>query len=118
MRVENGRTVTGRPGRGAESAAPSDCTSGLATINVQLVAGRRYPVVDEEAQMVLAVATFVRKPNTATRRNCFSEWFFIDDNKIRTIHSAMFYPAPEAPVPNWPPYNGNWPLPASFGPTK
>jgi len=24
----------------------------------------------------------------------------------------MFYPAPEEPVPNWPPYEGNWPLPA------
>jgi len=28
----------------------------------------------------------------------------------------MFYPPPEQPVPNWPPYDGNWPLPASLGP--
>jgi hypothetical protein len=112
VRVENGRTVTGRPaaGRGAESTAVSDCTSGLATINIQNVAARRYPIVDEEAQVVLALAVFIRKPGTTTRRNVFSEWFTIEDNKIRTIHSAMFYPAPEAPVPNWPPYDGNWPL--------
>jgi len=114
VRVENGATVTGRPARGGQAGAVSDCTSGLATINIQNVAARRYPVVDEEAGVVLAIAVFVRKPGTATRRNAFSEWFAIENNKIRTIHSAMFYPAPEAPVPNWPPYDGNWPLPATF----
>ena len=64
--------------------------------------------------MVLALAIFIRKPGTATRRNVFSEWFVIEDQKIRSIYSAMFYPAPEAPAPNWPPYEGNWPLPASL----
>lgn len=117
-RTENGNTVTGR-GRApaaakADPAAVNDCTSNLANINVQLVAARRYPVVDEEAGVVLAIAVFLRKPGTATRRNMFSEWFMIENNKIRSIYSAMFYPAPEQPVPNWPPYDGNWPLPASF----
>jgi hypothetical protein len=92
----------------------TDCTSNLQTINVQMVAARRYPVVDEEAGVVLAIAVFLRKPGTVTRRNAFSEWFVIDDNKIRSIYSAMFFPVPEAPVPNWPPYDGNWPLPATF----
>jgi hypothetical protein len=113
-RVENGNTVTGRA-RAATKGGPaevSDCASGLANINVELVAARRYPVVDEEAGVVLALAVFVRKPGTATRRNAFSEWFVIENNKIRSIYSAMFYPSPEAPVPNWPPYDGNWPLPA------
>jgi hypothetical protein len=110
IRLENGRTVTGQPGRGNPSGPPSDCTSGLATINIQNVAARRYPVVDEEAGMVLALGVFLRKPGTATRRNAFSEWFAIENNKIRSVYSAMFYPAPEAPVPNWPPYDGNWPL--------
>jgi hypothetical protein len=36
---------------------------------------------------------------------------------IRTIYTAMFYPPPELAVPNWPPYEGNWPLPASIVPT-
>jgi len=106
-RLENGRTVTGANGRGGGS---NDCTSGLANINVSLVAARRFPVVDEEAGVVLALAIFMRKPGTATRRNVFSEWFTIDDNKIRTIHSAMFYPTPDMPAPNWPPYEGNWPM--------
>ena len=113
MRVENGNTVTGRGGRG-KSGAVTDCTSGLETINIQNVAARRYLIADEEGQVVLAVGVFIRKPGTTTRRNAFSEWFAIDQNKIRSIYSAMFYPAPEAPVPNWPPYEGNWPLPQSF----
>lgn len=125
-RVENGNTVTGRPlgARGRGPAAPaggspngvSDCTSNLANINVQLVAARRFPVADEEAGVVLALGIFLRKPGTATRRNTFSEWFAIDGGKIRSIYSAMFYPTPEVPVPNWPPYEGNWPLPPSLAP--
>ena len=61
-------------------------------------------------------AVFVRKPGTATRRNALSEWFVIDNNKIRSIYSAMFYPSSEMPVPNWPPYEGNWPLAPSLAP--
>jgi len=122
-RTENGLTVTGRA-TGARGGAPantgrggvSDCTSGLETINIQLVAARRYPVVDEEAGVVLALAVFIRKPGTPTRRNVFSEWFVIDNQKIKSIYSAMFYPAPEVPVPNWPPYDGNWPLPPTLAP--
>jgi hypothetical protein len=108
-RTENGTTVTGRAGRGGATGV-SDCTSGLETINIQMVAARRFPVVDEEAGVVLALAVFVRKPGTPTRRNVFSEWFVIEDQKIRSIYSAMFYPPPEAPAPNWPPYEGNWPI--------
>lgn len=110
-RVENGRTVTGRTGR---DGSVSDCASNLKNINVELVAARRFPVVDEEAGVVLALAVFIRKPGTATRRNTFSEWFVIDNNRIRSIYSAMFYPTPDLPVPNWPPYAGNWPLPAEL----
>jgi hypothetical protein len=120
-RTENGFTVTGRSRAPASGGPPAvgDCTSNLQTINVELVAARRYPIVDEETGVVLALAVFLRKPGTTTRRNAFSEWFVIEGNKIRSISSAMFYPAPEAPVPNWPPYDGNWPLPAGLGsPTK
>ncbi len=108
-RIENGFAVTGRAGRG-NAGGTNDCTSGMEGINIQLVAARRFPVVDEEAGVVLALAVFIRKPGTTTRRNVFSEWFVIEDQKIRSIYSAMFYPAPEAPVPNWPPYEGNWPI--------
>jgi len=86
-------------------------------MNLQLVAARRYPVVDEEAGVVLAMAVFIRRPGSPTPRNTFSEWFYIDENKIRSIYTAMFYPSPDQPVPNWPPYEGNWPLPAAIVPT-
>jgi hypothetical protein len=64
----------------------------------------------------MAIGVFLRRPGVTTRRNAFSEWFFIDNSKIRTIYSAMFYPPPEQPVPNWPPYDGNWPLSPSLAP--
>jgi hypothetical protein len=106
-RIENGVGMTGRGSRGG---ATSDCTSGLATINILNVAARRFPIVDEEAGVVLGMAVFIRKPGTTTRRNVFSEWFYIDKGKIRTIYTAMFYPDSDLPVPNWPPYDGNWPV--------
>jgi hypothetical protein len=126
-RLENGTTMTGRgargggggaaaAGRGGTPPAVSDCTSGLETINIQNVAARRYPIVDEEAGVVMAMAIFIRRPGTTTRRNVFAEWFILENNKIKTIYSAMFYPPPEMAVPNWPPYDGNWPLPPSLSP--
>jgi hypothetical protein len=130
-RTENGTGMTGgaRGGRGGAGAAggagarggaaggaASDCTSNLTNFSAQLVAARRYPVVDEEAQAVLSFAVFIRRPGNTSPRNAFSEWFFIDEGKIRSIYTAMFYPAAEQPIPNWPPYEGNWPLPASIVP--
>jgi hypothetical protein len=116
-RIENGVTMTGRGGRGgAATTTVSDCTSNLETINIQNVAARRFPIVDEEAGVVLAMAVFIRKPGTTTRRNMFGEWFILDNNKIRTIYATLFYPSPEMPVPNWPPFDGNWPLPPSLSP--
>jgi hypothetical protein len=135
-RVENGTPVpagrflppnpnaaprAGGPGPGA-GAAPAgggnnDCVSGLQNFSGQMVVARRMPLVDEEAQTVLAYAVFVRRPGLATPRNVFAEWFFIDEAKIRTVYAAMFYPAPELAVPNWPPYDGNWPLAAGTIPS-
>src|SRR5262249_2670561 len=115
-RLENGVTMTGRGSRGGAPGVVTDCTSGLETINIQNVANRRYPIVDEEAGVVLGMAIFIRKPGTTTRRNSFGEWFFLDNYKIRTIYATLFYPPPEMPVPNWPPYEGNWPLPANSSP--
>jgi hypothetical protein len=125
-RTENGTTMgaggarggAGGGGGAGRGGAPTDCTSGLANMNAQLVAARRYPVVDDEAGVVLAFAVFIRRPGSPTPRNAFSEWFYIDDNKIRSIYTAMFYPSPELPVPNWPPYEGNWPLPAGIVPAR
>jgi hypothetical protein len=114
-RIENGFTVTGRPLQN-DPSKKTDCASNLQQFNVQFVAARRFPIVDEEAGVVLGMGIFIRRPGTTARRNVLSEWFAIDNKKIRTIHAAMFYPAHDVPVPNWPPYNGNWPLPPSLAP--
>jgi hypothetical protein len=105
-RYENGTRVTGNKGGVAD-----DCVSGLAGFNLHNVAARRVEFVDEEAGVVLGMAVFIRHPGSPVPRNCFSEWFVIDDGKIRNIWTAMFYPGPERPVPNWPPFDGNFPLP-------
>jgi hypothetical protein len=106
-------------GRGAGAPAAgggNDCVGGLANFNLSMVVARRIPLVDEEAQVVLAYAVFIRRPGSPTPRNAFSEWFVIDEARIRTIYTAMFYPPAELAVPNWPPYDGNWPLPATIVP--
>ncbi len=126
-RIENGQTVSGDPTLRAGSPPPSSppaqgerprgsCASGLQNFNLSNVAARRFPVVDTEAQIVLAYAVFLRRPGSPSRRNAFAEWFLIDNKKIRHVYSAMFYPANDQPVPNWPPYDGNFPLPAELAP--
>src|SRR5690606_23166834 len=93
-----------------------DCVAGLENFNAAMVAARRMPLIDEEAQMVLATGVFIRRPGSATPRNVASWWFVIDEGKIRTTYTAMFYPPPGLAVPNWPPYDGNWPLAAGTVP--
>ena len=118
-RLENGLKTTGRPlPAGRESEGPggvSDCTSGQGKFGISIVSGRRYPMADVQAQVVLAIATFTRTPNEPRRRNQLMEFFFVDHGRIRCIYAAFFYPPPAQPVPNWPPYDGNFPLPADFG---
>jgi hypothetical protein len=94
----------------------NDCVANLQNFNLSMVVARRIPLVDEEAQVVLAYAVFIRRPGSPTPRNVFSEWFVIDEAKIKTIYTAMFYPPAELAVPNWPPYEGNWPLPTGIVP--
>src|SRR5687767_7229720 len=103
---------TAQPGPGS-----NDCVANLQNFNLSMVVARRTPIVDEEAQVVLAYAVFIRRPGSPTPRNAFSEWFVIEDAKIKTIYTAMFYPPAELAVPNWPPYDGNWPLPTGTVPS-
>jgi len=104
-RYENGTKVTGNRG-----GKDDDCVSGYAGFDLAVVAGRRVPLVDDEQGVVLGMAVFIRKPGSIRPRNAFSEWFWIEDGKIRNIWTAMYYPGPERPVPNWPPFEGNFPL--------
>jgi hypothetical protein len=109
-RYENGTKVTGRRG-----GKDDDCVSGLRDFDLANVAARRVPLVDDEQGVVLGMAVFIRKPGSIRPRNAFSEWFWIEEGKIRDIWTAMYFPGPERPVPNWPPFDGNFPLPASYG---
>ena len=123
-RAENGSPAPGGlffPPKGttelpASDSGVPDCLFGLENFNLQMVAAVRIPLVDVEAQAILSYGVFIRRPGTATSRLALSEWFFVDQAKIRTVYTAMFYPSPELAVPNWPPYSGNWPLPVEFVP--
>ena len=121
-RFENGFEVTGGPIRSGDPTdgfeGLGDCTSGYASLAVALVAARRYLLVDEEAQAVVMSAIFIRKPGDARRRNHFMEVFGIDGGRIRSVHAAMFYAPPDRPLPNWPPYEGNFPLVPNPQPTR
>ncbi len=116
LRLENGAGPP--PGTQGDNGAPPDCTSGQGRFGVSLVAGRRFPVVDEEAQVVMVIGTFMRKPGNPKRRNQFSEFFYIDHARIRQVYAAYFYARPDLAVPNWLPYDGHFPLPADFGTAK
>lgn len=107
VRIENGQLTTQRP---IPTGGETDCTSEGPMANIYAVTARRYPVVDEEAGAVLAIALFQRKPGVNMRRNLLAEWFFVDGTKIRSIYAAMYYPDADALVPNWPPFDGNWPV--------
>lgn len=135
-RVENGSPTPGGaflpplPRRGGQPAPPPppgqtpqpggagimDCVAGLQNFNASMVAARRIPLIDEEAQIVLATGVFIRRPGSPTPRLVSSWWFVIDEAKIRFTYTAMFYPPADLAVPNWPPYDGNWPLPAPAAP--
>jgi hypothetical protein len=107
VRIENGALTTQRP---IDGGGLTDCSAEGSMRNIFAVTARRYPVVDEEAGAVLGLALFQRFPGVAMRRNLLAEWFYIDAGKIRSIYAAMYYPDAEAMLPNWPPFDGNWPV--------
>jgi hypothetical protein len=104
------------PAGPAPGASNNDCVGGLANFNLSMVVAQRIPLVDVEQQVALGMAVFIRRPGSPTPRNVFSEWFNVEDGRIKTIYTAMFYPPPTLAVPNWPPFEGNWPLPATIVP--
>jgi hypothetical protein len=91
----------------------TDCRT-QADFNVTTVAIRDFFVIDEEAQAVMVSAMFRRDARSPKRRNHFTELFHVDHGKIRDIHAAFYYAPEDRPVPNWPPYDGLYPLPASY----
>jgi hypothetical protein len=91
----------------------TDCRT-QADFGVAIVAIRDFFVIDEEAQAVMVSAMFRRQAGNPKRRNHFTELFHVDHGRIRDIHATFHYPPEDRPIPNWPPYDGLFPLPASL----
>jgi hypothetical protein len=116
FRLENGAGAP-QPGsprpvsaEDADFQTTSDCRSNYANLNIVNVQARRYLMVDEQAQVVVASAVFIREPLSPKRRNSFMEVFYMDGGKISSVYAAMVYADPRIPMPNWAPYDGNFPI--------
>jgi hypothetical protein len=120
VRVENGVTTGGKPvdARGAPVPAPvkgappvsEDCAANMEVFKATIAAidHRRFPVVDEQAGVVLGMVVFNRPPGakrpdgTPFPRNLLTEIFAMEDNRIRGIYAAMHYMVPDiADAPGW-----------------
>ncbi len=101
------------PGMDIGNNGKTDCRT-QADFGVAIVAIRDFYVIDEESQTVMVSAMFRRDAKNAKRRNHFTEVFHLDHGKIRDIHAAFYYAPEGRPVPNWPPYDGLYPLPAGY----
>jgi hypothetical protein len=111
-RRENGLRVTQRPlAAGREwdgTAGLSDCKSGQGNFDVANVTARRIPVIDEEAQVVITSAVFIRTHEHPKWRNSFTDVMVMDGGRITDIYATMFYVDGERAVPNWGDYDGNF----------
>lgn len=115
-RYENGLPTFGGPmteGMDIGNNGLSDCRT-QADFGVAIVTIRDFYVVDVESQTVMVSAMFRRDAQNEKWRNHFTEVFHLDNEKIRDIHAAFYYAPSNRPVPNWPPYNGLFPLPAHY----
>ncbi len=102
-----------KPGMDIGNDGKTDCRT-QGDFGVAIVAIRNFYVIDEESQTVMIEGMFRREQKNAKRRNHFTEVFHIDHGKIRDIHACFYYAPEDRPVPNWPPYDGLFPLPASY----
>ncbi len=115
-RYENGFPTFNSPmreGMDIGNEGKTDCRT-QADFGVAIVAIRDFYVIDEESQTVMVSAVFRREAGEERRRNHFTEVFHLDTGKIRDIHAAFYYAPEDRPVPNWPPYDGLFPLPAAY----
>ena len=102
-----------KPGMDIGNNGKTDCRT-QGDFGVAIVAIRNFYVIDEESQAVMVAAMFRRQAQSAKLRNHFTELFHLDHGKIRDIHAAFYYAPEQRPVPNWPPYDGLYPLPSSY----
>ncbi len=98
-RYENGVKMTHRQGRGAGGVSMSgDCAATIANAKqIAAVVDRRYPVIDEEAGVVMGTAIFNRPPGakradgTLWPRLLLTEFFPVENGRLTAIHAAMYY---------------------------
>jgi hypothetical protein len=57
---------------------------------------RRFPLVDEQAGVVMGTTLFHRPPGSTLRRNLLTEYFHVRQGRIAAIYAAMYYLPPEA----------------------
>jgi hypothetical protein len=114
-RVENGVKVTHRPRRRSPATPPKDGSGGAPTLAEEELSGdcvagfemfrdgiaettmRRFPVIDEEAGVVMGNTIFRRPSGNTNRRNLLTEYFFVRDGRLTGIWAAMYYLDPDAP---------------------
>jgi hypothetical protein len=98
-RYENGVKMTHRTGPGPGGVSMNkDCAGTIAGAKqIAAVVDRRYPVVDEEAGVVMGTAIFNRPPGakrsdgTLWPRLLLTEFFPIENARFTAIYAAMFY---------------------------
>ena len=79
-----------------------DCVAGFEGFKNSIAEAtlRRFPLVDEEAGVVMGATLFRRPPTNQMRRNLLTEYFYVVDGKLAHITAAMFYIDPAAPHSN------------------
>ncbi|CAN5310244.1 hypothetical protein BH11PSE2_BH11PSE2_18710 [soil metagenome] len=107
QRLENGARVTGMvlPWTAAFAPPPElraeylrgDCAKLDGQTQIRAVVHRRFPVIDEEAGVVLGTAMFLRPPGSTRQRLLLSEYFETGQGRINTIYAAMNYLSAAAP---------------------
>jgi hypothetical protein len=111
VRIENGVMTGGPISESAAFPVKGDCASRMENFKATIAAvdHRRYPVIDEEAGVVLGMVVFNRPPGakrgdgTLFPRNLLTELFVVENGRIRGIYAAMHYLSPENPdAPGWP----------------
>ena len=116
-RYENGFPTFNSPmraGRDIGNNGKTDCRT-QADFGVAIVAIRNFYVIDEESQAVMVVGDV--PPRRRRTRSCAitspscSTW---TTARSATSTPAFYYAPEDRPVPNWPPYDGLFPLPAEY----
>lgn len=82
----------------AQEALSGDCTAGFEGFAHSIASTdlRRFPLVDEQAGVVMGTTLFHRPPGSTLRRNLLTEFFYERGGRIEAIYAAMYYLPPDA----------------------